>query len=485
MNRSYPKMLALFAIAGCAGSVLADESVTYTGVNSMEAQGDGTNEHRTATLVGGFTAGAIRVSGTLTEINVGTFASEARMRITTPSGQILVLQPFTTAGFTGSVSVSDYLYNLASPEAAEGAWDIEFYESFNDGAGADAVWDTITLNFEGPVPPPANDDCGSAEAVVVDGTYPGNSTLATNEGSASCGTSTSAKDVWYSFTAPHDGEFSFSTCDAVGFDTVMSLWDACGGSELVCDDDTDFTCGASGLRSELHYLMGSGQSVLIRVSGYNGASGAFVLHVGEITPPPPPPANDECSGALPISNGANQAYDTTSATDSGIALAECGLPVTIHNDIYFAYTASCTGDVTVSLCGTTYDTVVAVYDACGGAQVACDDDTCDGVTPPGSGLASQTTFAASSGTTYIIAVGSYATGVSGAGVISLDCVPTVPTCPADFNDDGFLDFFDYDDYVNCFETGTCPPGKTGDFNGDGFADFFDYDDFVGAFEAGC
>ena len=61
----------------------------------------------------------------------------------------------------------------------------------------------------------------------------------------------------------------------------------------------------------------------------------------------------------------------------------------------------------------------------------------------------------------------------------------VPTCRPDFNGDGFLDFFDYDDYVNCFETGSCPPGTTADFNGDGFADFFDYDDFVAAFEIGC
>ena len=60
-----------------------------------------------------------------------------------------------------------------------------------------------------------------------------------------------------------------------------------------------------------------------------------------------------------------------------------------------------------------------------------------------------------------------------------------PGCPADFNGDGFVDFFDYDDYVNCFESGSCPPGRTGDFNGDGFADFFDYDDFVNAFETGC
>lgn len=58
-------------------------------------------------------------------------------------------------------------------------------------------------------------------------------------------------------------------------------------------------------------------------------------------------------------------------------------------------------------------------------------------------------------------------------------------CPADFNGDGFLDFFDYGDYVNCFETGTCPPGNTADFNGDNFVDFFDYSDFVQAFEAGC
>jgi hypothetical protein len=57
-------------------------------------------------------------------------------------------------------------------------------------------------------------------------------------------------------------------------------------------------------------------------------------------------------------------------------------------------------------------------------------------------------------------------------------------CRADFNADGFLDFFDYDEYVACFE-GSGSPGCDADFNNDGFADFFDYDDFVEAFEAGC
>jgi hypothetical protein len=61
----------------------------------------------------------------------------------------------------------------------------------------------------------------------------------------------------------------------------------------------------------------------------------------------------------------------------------------------------------------------------------------------------------------------------------------VKGCGGDFNGDGFLDFFDYDAFVACFEGFECPPGQSADFNGDGFTDFFDYDDYVSAFESGC
>lgn len=61
----------------------------------------------------------------------------------------------------------------------------------------------------------------------------------------------------------------------------------------------------------------------------------------------------------------------------------------------------------------------------------------------------------------------------------------VDRCPADFNKDGFVDGFDYDDFVACFEGSPCPPGTDSDFNNDGFTDGFDYDDFVSAFETGC
>jgi hypothetical protein len=55
-------------------------------------------------------------------------------------------------------------------------------------------------------------------------------------------------------------------------------------------------------------------------------------------------------------------------------------------------------------------------------------------------------------------------------------------CKADFNADGFVDFFDYDAYVSCFEGAGCPLNEDGDMNNDGFVDFFDFDNFVDRFE---
>lgn len=61
----------------------------------------------------------------------------------------------------------------------------------------------------------------------------------------------------------------------------------------------------------------------------------------------------------------------------------------------------------------------------------------------------------------------------------------VPVCGADFNLDGFLDFFDYADYVRCYEGDGCPRGRDADHNLDNFTDFFDYTAFVEDFERGC
>jgi hypothetical protein len=63
-------------------------------------------------------------------------------------------------------------------------------------------------------------------------------------------------------------------------------------------------------------------------------------------------------------------------------------------------------------------------------------------------------------------------------------VVPAPDCDADFNGDGFVDFFDFDLFVLCFD-GTAGAEPLADINGDGFIDFFDVNDFLDSFAAGC
>ena len=58
---------------------------------------------------------------------------------------------------------------------------------------------------------------------------------------------------------------------------------------------------------------------------------------------------------------------------------------------------------------------------------------------------------------------------------------TAPSCPADFNDDGSLNFFDISDFISAFNSGDL----SADFDGDGNLNFFDVSAFLAAFSAGC
>jgi len=127
------------------------------------------------------------------------------------------------------------------------------------------------------VPADSHDDCGSGIPVGV-GKFSGDTGIATNDGGASCGSSESSSDVWFRFTAPSDGVFSFNTLGAA-YDTVLSVHSACpgtSGNEIACNDNTGGT-GQSALVVELT----NGQEVLVRVSGFDGATGPFDLSVGQ------------------------------------------------------------------------------------------------------------------------------------------------------------------------------------------------------------
>jgi len=132
------------------------------------------------------------------------------------------------------------------------------------------------------------------------------------------------------------------------------------------------------------------------------------------------PPNDNCGGAIAIGDG-TVSTDTSAAAASGVladglppyvadtANTACqdfltGNPADLHRDVWYQWTAGNSGDYTVDTCGAaSYDTKLAIYSACGGFAIACNDD--------GTGCTSFSSLmhvsGINSGNTYAIQVGGF------------------------------------------------------------------------------
>ena len=138
-----------------------------------------------------------------------------------------------------------------------------------------------------------NDHCQLA-TVICPGSYPGSTTDMDRDGAAGCG-SMYSPDVWYSYTPATRGGITVELCGTANYNTVLSIHSSCPGvpgNQLACDDD-----GCSGTNeSRLSIWAGTGGvTYLIRVSGYDGDSGDFVL---TLTGPECEPPGDPIRGGL-------------------------------------------------------------------------------------------------------------------------------------------------------------------------------------------
>jgi hypothetical protein len=142
--------------------------------------------------------------------------------------------------------------------------------------------------------------------------------------------------------------------------------------------------------------------------------------------------NDDCVNRIPVSD-ATYAFSNEGATTDGVPHPQqCALGTgfpDIASDIWFAYTATCTGELTVDLCDSEYDTKVAVYAGCGRCPpnadpLACNDDFCFLQSflpdPDGGG-----TVPVVLGGCYTIRVGGYQ-NAQGQGTLRLQCNEVVP-----------------------------------------------------------
>ena len=133
------------------------------------------------------------------------------------------------------------------------------------------------------------------------------------------------------------------------------------------------------------------------------------------------PCNNGCEAPDVVEDG-ETAFDTTgSTTDGPIVSTECDALNSsnqIEADVWFCYTATCDGEVVASLCGSGYDTKMAVYEGCDCPTtpiLGCSDDDCSA-----SGFDSRVAFQATTGQSYMIRIGGFASE-TGLGTLNIRC----------------------------------------------------------------
>jgi hypothetical protein len=134
---------------------------------------------------------------------------------------------------------------------------------------------TCTSGQCGSISPPANDLCGAAVPLTVGVPTFGFNCTATTDATVSC--TSSAKDMWYQLTADASGgAYLFDTEGSAQSDTVLALFDGCGGAQLACDDDS-----GTGTLSQITFTLAANQNVKVLVGSFGGSSagGGFRLNV--------------------------------------------------------------------------------------------------------------------------------------------------------------------------------------------------------------
>ena len=267
----------------------------------------------------------------------------------------------------------------------------------------------------------ANDACADATPISGPGSWVFCTRDADNDVINDCQFLPSG-DVWYLYTADCASLVTFTTCDGGStFDTAIGLYDACGGNQLACDDDyyngTNYPCNVN---SRVDRYMLQGEQVWVQMTGYYGGSGSSTLTVGTTCYNPP---NDLCQLALPLFEGTTNFTTVGATTDGPVEAALCTSfgDSNVGADIWYTYTPTTSGVVTISLQGANYDTKMAVYlGSCPSAEsaIACNDDYHD--------LQSQVEFAACAGQTYRVRIGGFTDGLgtrTGSGPIALSLAP--------------------------------------------------------------
>ena len=239
---------------------------------------------------------------------------------------------------------------------------------------------TAQVDLTGPACGAPFNDAWTDALDIGPGFYYGSTSGATNDGTSSCGVSSTTPDVWFLYT-PYEASPVRIDTNASFYDTMLSVHDLTmanpntASAEVICNDDY------FGLQSQVEFTPVAGRSYLIRVAGYNGNTGSFRMAISG-----PDSANELCSAARPLEANKTH-YIATEGMHVVDGDAPCG-PFQDEPDRWYSYTATSDVTLAVSTCGTHdwtgvdtgLDTVLSLHSGCPGTpgnSLACNDD--DGV----------------------------------------------------------------------------------------------------------
>ena len=123
--------------------------------------------------------------------------------------------------------------------------------------------------------------------------------------------------------------------------------------------------------------------------------------------------NDDCANATPVGEVTDLPFSTDAATFDGGGTCQSA------PNIWYCYTATETGTAIITLCGSGYDTKMAVYDGCTcaplGTELGCNDDSpCDFMRA----LQSTVEIPVTAGNSYLVEVGGYSSN-TGEGILNI------------------------------------------------------------------
>ena len=177
------------------------------------------------------------------------------------------LAAFSSCDPTSEIACNDDLAGQMSQIALDLDAGESVYIVIDGWDGATGDW---VLNINAGIAACIEEDIGgSVGAAVASGSTVGEDW----DIAQSCGEG-GGPETMVGFTAPSTATYTFDT-NGSGYDTVLSVSDSCDPEdEIVCDDD-----GGTGYQSSLSVALDAGETVVVAVSGYDGATGSWVLNI--------------------------------------------------------------------------------------------------------------------------------------------------------------------------------------------------------------